>query len=482
MRRWVGRRAGPRLAARSHSCRNRRTSTSSGASARSVTRSRKAPPAATGDSCAGSPTSSTFAPTSRAWAARRVEFEGAGHGGFVDDDQLPAAQPPPVQFRPDLAGASGEGAGPQRGAGAAQLALREASSARRWSCRACSVSHLAVFSVGTPTASARTSAAAAEGASPTTLPGPNAASHAARTPAMVVDFPVPAAPTSTSRARPEVTTRHTASACSAVSRRPSARPGNGAPAAAAATTAGTCGSVGGAAGGEEAFLRLQHAGRGVDGGVPGPQTGGTVGTLQRRGDASDLGRGELHRGLQRHGGDAFGGLGALVRGGEPDPVQLPQRLGQHVGAGERRPPGGDRIHHHGRRVLEHSVLEVGRVQGGQVAPVRQRGHPRLRLADPGAAPPGVASRGPGRPAVAAPWRVGFARVACCRSRITSAAVGCRPWEAAKPAIRSPGGGVDRGRALRELLPQRLADPGHLPRRGRWSGPGAGLPSPTPDPR
>ena len=52
-----------------------------------------------------------------------VEFEGACHGGFVDDDQLPAAQPPPVKLRPDLAGASGQGAGPKRRAGAVKFAL-----------------------------------------------------------------------------------------------------------------------------------------------------------------------------------------------------------------------------------------------------------------------------------------------------------------------------------------------------------------------
>ena len=77
--------------------------------------------------------------------------------------------------------------------------------------------HFAVFSVGTPTASASTSAAAADGASPTTDPAPCSASHAARTVAIVVDFPVPAGPTSTSRHRPEVMMAATAVACSAAS-------------------------------------------------------------------------------------------------------------------------------------------------------------------------------------------------------------------------------------------------------------------------
>ena len=52
-----------------------------------------------------------------------------------------------------------------------------------------SVSHLAVFSVSMPISSARTSAAAAEGASPSTDPGPCSLSHAARSPAMVGGLP-----------------------------------------------------------------------------------------------------------------------------------------------------------------------------------------------------------------------------------------------------------------------------------------------------
>ena len=99
-------------------------------------------------------------------------------------------------------------------------ALKASRVAWRSAWRCCSVSHLAVFSVGMPTASARTSAAAADGASPTTEPTPCWASHAARTPAMAVDFPLPAGPTSTSSGRPEVTTWTTAAACSADSTRP----------------------------------------------------------------------------------------------------------------------------------------------------------------------------------------------------------------------------------------------------------------------
>ena len=45
-----------------------------------------------------------------------------------------------------------------------------------------------------PRSSARTCAAIADGANPTTLPGPCSASHIARTPARDVVFPVPGRP------------------------------------------------------------------------------------------------------------------------------------------------------------------------------------------------------------------------------------------------------------------------------------------------
>ena len=75
---------------------------------------------------------------------------------------------------------------------------------RRSASRRCSWSHLAEFSVSIPSSPASTSAAAAEGARPSTEPGPCSASHTARSPAMVVDLPVPAGPTKTSRRRLEV--------------------------------------------------------------------------------------------------------------------------------------------------------------------------------------------------------------------------------------------------------------------------------------
>jgi hypothetical protein len=69
-----------------------------------------------------------------------------------------------------------------------------------------------VFSVSIPSASANTSAAAAEGARPSTEPAPCSASQAARNPAMAVDLPVPAGPTNTSSLRPEVAICSTARA------------------------------------------------------------------------------------------------------------------------------------------------------------------------------------------------------------------------------------------------------------------------------
>ena len=66
----------------------------------------------------------------------------------------------------------------------------------------CWAIHWAVLSVTMPRSAARTCAAFADGANPMTLPGPCSASHIARTPAIVVVFPVPAGPTSTSTTRP----------------------------------------------------------------------------------------------------------------------------------------------------------------------------------------------------------------------------------------------------------------------------------------
>ena len=68
-----------------------------------------------------------------------------------------------------------------------------------------------------PSSPAKTSAAAAEGASPSTDPAPCSASHTARSPAIVVDLPVPAGPTRTSKERPEVAICSTATAWSTLS-------------------------------------------------------------------------------------------------------------------------------------------------------------------------------------------------------------------------------------------------------------------------
>ena len=148
--------------------------------------------------------------------------------------------------------------------------------------------HLAVFSVGTPTASARTSAAAAEGASPTTEPGPWAASQAARTPAMVVDLPVPAAPTSTSSRRPEVTTAATAAACSAESTCGLPATACGRALASTGMGARSGASVAGR-GVEEAGFGVEELLGGVDLAVAGAELARPVRALQRSGHQPELG-------------------------------------------------------------------------------------------------------------------------------------------------------------------------------------------------
>ena len=172
----------------------------------------------------------------------------------------------------------------------------------RGACRF-SVIHLAVFSVGTPTASARTSAAAAEGASPTTEPGPWVASHAARTAAMVVDFPVPAAPTSTSSRRPEVTTAATAVACSAESTW--ALPGT----AMRAELGGDGGvhnrPVDGLPGGQEPGFGVEELLGGVDLAVARAQHARPVRALQVLRSTRDRLRGEHDRPLRRQRGDVL---------------------------------------------------------------------------------------------------------------------------------------------------------------------------------
>ena len=81
--------------------------------------------------------------------------------------------------------------------------------------------HFAVLSVGTPSSSASTPAATADGASPTTDPSPCFHSQARRNAPSVVVFPVPAGPTRTSTVRPETAIRASASRWSGPSVRPS---------------------------------------------------------------------------------------------------------------------------------------------------------------------------------------------------------------------------------------------------------------------
>ena len=199
---------------------NRRTTVSVDVSGRVAASSPNAPPVSTADSWHGSPTSSSLRSGELGLLGERGEGEGAGHAGLVDDQQLPGPQPPPVEL----------GCG-RRPAPASSLVVSWpalAACVRRSvklgdplcaaGCRCCWASHWAVLSVTMPRSAARTCAAFADGASPTTVPGPYSASHIARTPAMDVVLPVPAGPTSTSTTRPEVTIWTAAGAWSSVDR------------------------------------------------------------------------------------------------------------------------------------------------------------------------------------------------------------------------------------------------------------------------
>ena len=148
-----------------------------------------------------------------------VEGEGPSQARFIDDDELSRLEAP---FGDGLVHRRDPGAELGRG-GRVGYALRARFKAKRSrrdfssGMRRHSVSHLAVFSVSIPSSSASTCAATAEGARPITDPGPCSSSQAALRPAMVVDFPLPAGPTSTSRTRPEVAIFSTARAWSTLS-------------------------------------------------------------------------------------------------------------------------------------------------------------------------------------------------------------------------------------------------------------------------
>ncbi len=193
---------------------NLRTSASSGARSRSCTSMWNAPPASTGLSCAQSPTRTTLAPALRACSVRvsraKVPASEASSTTTSCPDRSDHFSTSALRASMRLRSMDAVMDGPAR----CSLARSSSISRSRPSWRTCSVSHLLVFSVSTPNSSARTCAAAADGANPTTEPAPNCRSHTARRPPMVVDLPVPAGPTRTSRTRPEVAICSTARAWS----------------------------------------------------------------------------------------------------------------------------------------------------------------------------------------------------------------------------------------------------------------------------
>ena len=138
-----------------------------------------------------------------------------------------------------------------------------------------SCNHLAVVSVVMPSSSARTCAAAAEGASPITEPGPCSASQAWRSARSAVVLPAPAGPTSTSTTRPEVAIACSAGCCSLGERR--------------------CGARGGVGELEEAVFGGEQRGGGEHVGVAGPEDAAAVAALQRRGGCGEVGWGEPQR-------------------------------------------------------------------------------------------------------------------------------------------------------------------------------------------
>ena len=323
----------PMLAAFSHSAWKRCTSLSSGArSPRSATSSRNAPPASTADSCAQSPTSSTLAPASSGGAHQFVEGERPGQAGLVHDHQLAAVQPAGLdglvqggqRRRPaSCAGRQGHG---RVAAGPASRPRRAVSSGTRRH----SVSHLAVFSVAIPSSSASTSAAAADGARPITEPGPCSASQAARRPAMVVDLPVPAGPTRTSRTPPGG--GHLLDRQGLVGAQPVGRARAGRPLAGRATVATlTAGAVLAPARVEQPGLGVEQRLGGVQRPALGPQARRAVGAAVAGRGVAHLGAGDRERGRpvasRRH------PLGHL------DAVRRALRTGRRAGPGGPRPGG-----------------------------------------------------------------------------------------------------------------------------------------------
>ena len=158
-------------------------------------------------------------------AGELLERERSGQRGLVDDHDLTGAQRPALELLADFARPH-LGHRLRRAPGARGRAARLRARRARLGARA--VLAVLVQPFGgvlrvDPELAASTSAAAADGARPSTEPAPCARSHTARRPAIVVLLPVPAGPTSTSSARPLHAIFSTANAWSTLS--PQSRPG-----------------------------------------------------------------------------------------------------------------------------------------------------------------------------------------------------------------------------------------------------------------
>ena len=195
------------------------------------------------------------------------------------------------------------------------------------------------------------------GASPTTEPGPWVASQAARTAAMVVDFPVPAAPTSTSSRRPEVTTAATAEACSAESTW--ALPG-AAMGPSLATTEGAqparrrLGRRPGAA------LRRRGALGGVDLAVAARSMLDPSARCRCSGARVTTSGGEHDRPLCRQRGDVLSHVTRSLAAVNRTPWKLPVGFGEEVCACERGPLVRHLGQHNGGSIPKNPLLQVAR--------------------------------------------------------------------------------------------------------------------------
>ncbi len=312
------------------------------------------------------------------------------------------------------------------GSAAARTAARSrAARAARSGFRSCSVSHLAVFSHPMPRLPASTPAAAADGARPTTDPGPCSACHAADRAARVRVLPDPAGPTSTSRSRPDPATRCTAAAWSS----------NSPATAAAGDGGGRAGAV--AAGVQQPRLGVQQVAGGVPGAVRGPERAAAVRPAQRIRDRGRLRRGEQHRAGRDLGDHPRGRLVAGGSGREPVRAQRPGRLGLGVPGRPRGTLARQRRHDRGRRVVHDPVQRERRFRRGEPGSGRSRcrcASSTTRPAHARASVPRMCSARRRQASVrsASGWtsfgpRV--ASVACCRSRSTTAGPGRRPCAA-----------------------------------------------------